>query len=158
MGLLTSVAFSFGYVMLVAGDLIINKVFEMAKSFMQQPAAPEFDVACRLMMVRALHEIAHLKKILLTGCLALALTGCTFTGANEIAPGQYMITSHGSIFNSREGMLENINQKAAKVCNGKPYHLEGDSGANMVITTPTQIGNTPTTVLGLKAICENSTK
>ncbi len=97
----------------------------------------------------------HLKKLILTGCITFALTGCTFTGANEIGPGQYMITSHGSIFNSREGLLENINQKAAKVCNGKSYHLEGDSGANMVIATPTQIGSTPTTVLGLKAICED---
>ncbi|QVM92107.1 hypothetical protein JYG34_03500 [Pseudomonas entomophila] len=66
-----------------------------------------------------------------------------------------MITSHGSIFNSREGLLENINQKAAKVCQGKPYHLEGDTGANMLVSTPTQIGPTPTTVLGLTAICED---
>lgn len=86
--------------------------------------------------------------------MALFLTGCTFTGANEVAPGQYMITSSGSIFNSREGLLENINQKAVKVCKGKPYHLEGDTGANMVIATQTQIGSTPTTMLGLKAICE----
>lgn len=99
-----------------------------------------------------------MKKMLLTGCISFALTGCTFTGADEIAPGQYMITSHGSIFNSREGMLENINQKAAKVCNGKRYHLEGNSGANMVISTATQLGSTPTTVLGLKAICEESSE
>lgn len=86
------------------------------------------------------------------------LTGCTFTGANEVAPGEYMITSHGSIFNSREGLLENINQKAAKVCGAKPYHLEGDTGANMVVSTTTHIGQTPTTVLGLKAICEDGKK
>lgn len=94
------------------------------------------------------------KKRLLLGCITATLTGCTFTGANEVAPGEYMITSHGSIFNSREGLLENINQKAAKVCDGKPYHLEGDSGANMVVSTTTHIGQTPTTVLGLKAVCE----
>ena len=87
-------------------------------------------------------------------CLTLGLTGCTFTGANEVAPGQFMITSHGSIFNSREGLLENINRKAKNVCEGKPYHLEGDTGANMVVATRTQLGQTPTTVLGLKAVCD----
>lgn len=108
--------------------------------------------ACAI--VRPLQEFEYLKALLLSGCIALALTGCTFTGVNEIAPGQYMITSHGSIFNSREGLLENINQKAAKACDGKPYHLEGDTGANMVVATQTHIGSTPTTVLGLKAVCE----
>ncbi len=53
-------------------------------------------------------------------------------------------------------MLENINQEAAEVCNGKPYQLEGNSNANMVIATPTQYGNTPTTILGLEAICEET--
>jgi hypothetical protein len=96
-----------------------------------------------------------LKKPLLIASLALGLSGCTFTGANEVAPGQFMITSHGSVFNSREGLLENINQKAAKVCEGKPYHLEGDTGANMVVSTTTHIGPTPTTVLGMTAICED---
>ncbi|EPJ85172.1 MULTISPECIES: hypothetical protein [unclassified Pseudomonas] len=95
-----------------------------------------------------------MKKSLLLGCISLALTGCTFTGANEVAPGEYMINSHGSIFNSREGLLENINQKAAEVCNGKPYRLEGDTGANMLVSTTSHLGPTPTTVLGLKAICE----
>ena len=97
-----------------------------------------------------------LKKLLSLGCITLALTGCTFTGANEVAPGEYMINSHGSIFNSREGLLENINQKAAKVCNGKPYRLEGDTGANMLVSTTSHLGPTPTTVLGLKAICERN--
>ncbi|MBA6145510.1 hypothetical protein M9Y56_20185 [Pseudomonas juntendi] len=96
-----------------------------------------------------------LKKFTLITSLSLGLTGCTFTGANEVAPDQFMITSHGSIFDSREGLLENINQKAEKVCEGKPYHLEGDTGANMVVATRTQLGQTPTTVLGLKAVCEN---
>lgn len=105
-----------------------------------------------------LFEIAHLKKLLLLGFMTWTLTGCTFTGANEVAPGEYMITSHGSIFNSREGLLENINQKAAKVCDKKPYHLEGDTGANMIVSTTTHIGQTPTTVLGLKAVCEDSKK
>ncbi|MCS4313238.1 hypothetical protein M2397_003546 [Pseudomonas sp. BIGb0381] len=97
-----------------------------------------------------------MKKLLLLGCITATLTGCTFTGANEVAPGEYMITSHGSIFNSREGLLENINQKAGKVCNGRPYHLVGDTGANMVVSTTTHIGQTPTTILGLKAVCEDS--
>lgn len=96
-----------------------------------------------------------MKKLLFIASLTLGLTGCTFTGANEVAPSEFMITSHGSIFNSREGLLENINQKAAKVCEGRAYHLEGDTGANMLVSTRTQIGQTPTTVLGLKAICED---
>ena len=105
-------------------------------------------------IARPLQEFEHLKAALLAACIALVLTGCTFTGVNEIAPGQYMITSHGSIFNSREGLLENINQKAAKACDGKPYHLEGDAGANMVVATQSHLGSTPTTVLGLKAVCD----
>jgi hypothetical protein len=51
-------------------------------------------------------------------------------------------------------LLENINQKAAKACDGKPYHLEGDAGANMVVATQSHLGSTPTTVLGLKAVCD----
>jgi hypothetical protein len=97
----------------------------------------------------------QLKKIILIGCIALALTGCTWTDANKIAPGQYMITSSGSIFNSREGLLDNINQEATKVCNGGNYHLEGDSGANILVSTVSHLGPTPTTMLGLKAICED---
>lgn len=150
----TYVASSFRHAVFIASALIVHRGLRTARSFMRQPVMLVRDIACRLIVVRPLHEIAPLKNILLTGCITFVLTGCTFTGANEIAPGQYMITSHGSIFNSREGMLENINQKATKVCNGKPYHLEGDSGANMVISTQTQLGSTPTTVLGLKAICE----
>ncbi|CAI8770709.1 hypothetical protein BK673_06280 [Pseudomonas fluorescens] len=96
-----------------------------------------------------------MKKIMSAGCVILLVSGCTFTAVDKLGPGEYMITSHGSIFNSREGMLENINQKAAKACNNKPYHLVGDSNANMVIATQTQIGSTPTTILGLKAICED---
>ena len=47
-----------------------------------------------------------MKKSLLLGCISLALTGCTFTGAN------------------------------------------------MLVSTTSHLGPTPTTVLGLKAICE----
>lgn len=64
-----------------------------------------------------------------------------------------MLTCGGSVFNSREGMLESINDKAKKVCNGKPYRLEGNSGAPTLVTTPTQLGPTPTTFLAMKAIC-----
>ncbi|WP_263262193.1 hypothetical protein [Pseudomonas sp. RIT-PI-S] len=97
-----------------------------------------------------------MRRELITVGILLTLAGCTFTGADAIAPDQYMIKSYGSIFNSRAGMLENINQKAAKVCGGKKYHLVGDSDADMVVSTRTQIGNTPTTVLGLIAVCEGS--
>jgi hypothetical protein len=34
--------------------------------------------------------------------------------------------------------------------------LVGDTGANMVVSTTTHIGQTPTTILGLKAVCEDS--
>ena len=34
-----------------------------------------------------------MKKLLLLGCITATLAGCTFTGANEVAPGEYMITS-----------------------------------------------------------------
>jgi len=95
-----------------------------------------------------------MKKFLPLAGFCLALAGCTFTAADKLGPGQYQITSSGSIFNSREGLLENINQKAAKVCGGK-YHLEGDTNANMLASTYTSVGPTPTTVLGLKAICDS---
>lgn len=95
-----------------------------------------------------------MKRFILVGFAALALSGCTWTAATEIAPGQYAITSHGSAFNSRAGLLEKINRKASKVCNGQSYRLEGDADANMLIATKTQFGDTPTTVLGLTAICD----
>ena len=53
-------------------------------------------------------------------------------------------------------LLENITQKAAKACDGKPYHLEGDAGANMVVATQSHLGSTPTSVLGLKAVCDEA--
>jgi hypothetical protein len=97
-----------------------------------------------------------LKKIILTSLITTVLTGCTWTAATEVAPGQYAITSHASVFNSREELLRKINRKANKVCNGKPYRLEGDTNADMVIATKTHIGDTPTTILGLTAICEDA--
>ncbi|TBV00114.1 hypothetical protein DNJ95_03335 [Stutzerimonas kirkiae] len=99
-----------------------------------------------------------MKKIALSSFIATVLTGCTWTAATEVSPGQYAITSHASIFNSREELLRKINRKASKVCNGKPYRLEGDTNANMVIATKTHLGDTPTTVLGLTAICEDATE
>lgn len=99
-----------------------------------------------------------MKTAILFGSIAIVLTGCTWTAATEVAPGQYAITSHGSVFNSREELLGKISRKAEKVCSGKPYKLEGDSNANMVIATKTQFGDTPTTVLGLTAICDDSTE
>ncbi len=99
-----------------------------------------------------------LKKLMLYGFLALVLSGCTWTAATEISPGQYAITSHGSVVNSREGLLKKINRKAAKVCKGSSYRLEGDPNANMLTTTRTQYGDTPTTILGLTAICDNDQK
>lgn len=99
-----------------------------------------------------------MKKTILFSLIATVLTGCTWTAATEVAPGQYAITSHASVFNSREELLGKINRKANKVCNGKPYRLEGDANANMLIATKTQFGDTPTTVLGLTAICEDTTE
>jgi len=90
--------------------------------------------------------------------LSVIVSGCTFTAVNEIEPGKYYISSSGSVFNSREGLLENINTKAKKACDNKPYKLEGDQNAGMVISTATSIANTPTavptTMLALTAVCE----
>jgi hypothetical protein len=99
-----------------------------------------------------------LKRIALIGLILSALAGCTFTAADKVGPGEYMLTCGGSVFNSREGMLESINNKAKKVCNGKPYRLEGDAGGPQIVNTRTQIGNTPTTVLSMKAICEDDSQ
>lgn len=92
-----------------------------------------------------------MKKIAL-GFFLSALAGCTFTSADKVGPGEYMLTCGGSVFNSREGMLESINDKARKVCNG-PYRLEGNPGAPTLVNMQTQIGPTPTTFLAMKAIC-----
>ena len=51
-----------------------------------------------------------------------------------------------------------INRKAKKACNGKPYKLEGDKNSNMITSTKTQFGDTPTSVLSLVAYCEDPTK
>ena len=88
----------------------------------------------------------------------LLISGCTWTNAFETGPGQYTISSHGSIFNSREELLMKINRKAKKACNGKPYKLEGDQNSNMITSTKTQFGDTPTSALSLVAYCEDPTK
>lgn len=106
------------------------------------------------LQISNLREVVKLKKLILVGLVALHLTGCTWTDASKIAPGEYMITSSGSIFNSRAGLLENINQEAKKACGGADYHLEGDKDANMLVSTVSHLGPTPTTMLGLKAVCE----
>ncbi|WP_447593123.1 hypothetical protein [Aquipseudomonas campi] len=95
-----------------------------------------------------------MNKTILIISLTSILSGCTFTGATEVEPGKYYISSHGSVFNSREGLLENINNKAKKACNNAPYRLEGDQGANTLVSTKTQLGDTPTSMLALTAICE----
>lgn len=99
-----------------------------------------------------------MKKELIAGSIILSLTGCIAANSNQVAPGQYLITSHGSIFNSKAGMLENINEKAATVCKGKPYHLAGDPGDVTVTYTPTQIGSTPTTMLSVIAVCDGGSE
>lgn len=100
-------------------------------------------------------ENDQLKKKAFIGFIFSSLAGCTFTSVDKVGPGEYMLTNSGSVFNSREGMLEDINQKAKKVCNGKPYRLEGNADTRTLISTPTQIGSTPTTFLALKAICSD---
>lgn len=100
-------------------------------------------------------EIEQLKKTALIGFIFSSLAGCTFTSVDKVGPGEYMLTNSGSVFNSREGMLEDINQKAKKLCNGKPYRLEGNSDTLTLVSMPTQIGPTPTTFLALKAICSD---
>ncbi|MCJ8207430.1 hypothetical protein [Pseudomonas sp. RGM2987] len=96
-----------------------------------------------------------MKKITLIVFILTTLAGCTFTAADKVGPDEYMLTCGGSVFNLREGMLESINNKAKKVCNGKPYRREGDAGGPQIVNMRTQIGSTPTTVLSMKAICED---
>nr|MBF0683485.1 hypothetical protein [Pseudomonas sp.] len=86
--------------------------------------------------------------------LTAILSGCTYTRAVQVEPGKYYISSHGSAFNSREGLLENIKNKAQKECNNGPFRLEGDQGASTSILTKTQLGDTPTSMFALTVVCE----
>lgn len=84
----------------------------------------------------------------------LLLTGCTWTAVTEVEPGQFFISSHGSIFNSREGLLENIEGKARRACAGRPYRLEGDAAADTLVAGRPGVGVPPSSVLSMTAICE----
>lgn len=65
----------------------------------------------------------------LIALLCWAITGCStiFTNVNELSPGAYSITASGNVFNTREGLIEKIDAKAAKLCgeNGFEYQGEG---------------------------------
>lgn len=52
-----------------------------------------------------------------------------------------------------KGLLENLDQNAANLCQGKLYRLEGDSNANTLVSIRTNIGLTPIIVIRLKAVC-----
>ncbi len=59
---------------------------------------------------------------------AFLVSGCTFTSVNEIAPGEYGITVHGSPVNTHKYLVGRIEKKAAGLCGEDGYNLEGADG------------------------------
>ncbi|UCJ18872.1 hypothetical protein K5Q02_11115 [Pseudomonas sp. MM211] len=55
----------------------------------------------------------------------LCLTGCAITNYQEVAPGEYRLTAHGNIFQSKEALLKAIDKKASKLCGERGYALAG---------------------------------
>ena len=55
----------------------------------------------------------------------LCLTGCAITNYQEVAPGEYQLTAHGNIFQSKETLLKAIDKKASKLCGERGYTLAG---------------------------------
>ena len=55
----------------------------------------------------------------------LCLTGCAITNSQEVAPGEYRLTAHGNIFQSKETLLKAIDKKASKLCGERGYTLAG---------------------------------
>lgn len=55
----------------------------------------------------------------------LCLTGCAITNYQEVAPGEYRLTAHGNIFQSKETLLKAIDKKASKLCGERGYALAG---------------------------------
>jgi len=56
----------------------------------------------------------------------LCLTGCAITNYQEVAPGEYRLTAHGNIFQSKETLLKSIDNKASKLCGERGYALAGE--------------------------------
>lgn len=56
----------------------------------------------------------------------LLLTGCAITNYQEVAPGEYRLTAHGNIFQSKETLLKSIDKKASKLCGERGYALAGE--------------------------------
>lgn len=56
----------------------------------------------------------------------LCLTGCAITNSQEVAPGEYRLTAHGNIFQSKETLLKAIDKKASKLCGERGYTLAGE--------------------------------
>lgn len=56
----------------------------------------------------------------------LCLTACAVTNYQEVGPGEYQLTAHGNVFQSKEALLEAINKKAGKLCGERGHTLAGD--------------------------------
>ncbi|GLX15536.1 hypothetical protein Pstr01_37750 [Pseudomonas straminea] len=65
-----------------------------------------------------------MRLLLLTPLLCLA--GCAITNYQEVAPGEYRLTAHGNIFQSKETLLKSIEKKASKLCGERGYALAGE--------------------------------
>lgn len=55
--------------------------------------------------------------------LFLILTGCTFYNVNEMGGDTYSISGSASVLKSRSAIIENIKNKAAKVCGNDNYEF-----------------------------------
>ena len=66
-----------------------------------------------------------MKKLLATVSVTVILTGCTISNVNEVGDGQYMVKMHGNAFHSNETLLNDIKEKASKLCGHNNFTLEG---------------------------------
>ena len=55
--------------------------------------------------------------------LALILTGCTFYNVNEVGEDTYKISGSASALKSRSAIVENIKNKASKVCGDDDFEF-----------------------------------
>ncbi|MCK0154816.1 hypothetical protein MWU49_13935 [Alcanivorax sp. S6407] len=64
-----------------------------------------------------------MKKILL---VPFFLSGCTYFNVNAIDENTYLISGHASVLKSEETVRKNIDDKAAKVCDGEGFEYVDD--------------------------------
>lgn len=55
--------------------------------------------------------------------LVFILTGCTFYNVNEVGEDTYRISGSASALKSRSAIIENIKNKATKVCGNDNYEF-----------------------------------